>query len=84
MLTLVIKPRGDVFVDGVARGSVSPLTRLEVPPGRRHLQVKNGNAKPLDLRLDLQPGEQRTITHAFPRPAPPKPDFWRDLKRKFS
>lgn len=83
VLTLAIKPRGEVFVDGVSRGQSPPLTELEVPPGRHRLQVRAPGVKALDMQLELEPGERRTIAHTFPRPAPPKPDFWRDLKRKF-
>ena len=85
VLTFAVKPRGEVFVDGIARGRIPPLTELQVAPGRRQLTIRNGNVKPLELQLDLKPGERRTIAHTFPRPAPPpKPDFWRDLKKKFS
>jgi hypothetical protein len=85
VLALAVKPRGEVFVDGVSRGRVPPLTEIEVAPGQRHVVIRNGNAKPLELHLELKAGERRTISHVFPRPPPPpKPDFWRDLKKKFS
>ena len=42
-----------------------------------------------EVTLDLKPGERRTITHTFVVPQrkpaePPRQDFWRDLKKKFS
>src|SRR6185312_5371250 len=33
VVTLAIRPRGDVSVDGVPRGRTPPLTQIEVPPG---------------------------------------------------
>ena len=39
---------------------------------------------PLEITLDLKPGERTTLAHTFTRPpAQPKPDLWRDLKKKF-
>lgn len=83
LLTLQVKPRGEVIVDGVSRGRTPPLAEIEVPPGKRRIQVRNPGSAPLDLTLDLKPGQKMTITHTFVRTPEPKPDLWRDLKKKF-
>jgi hypothetical protein len=83
VLTLQVKPRGEVIVDGLSRGRTPPLTEIEVAPGKRRLQVRNPGSPPLDLTLDLKPGQKMTITHTFVRTPEPKPDLWRDLKKKF-
>ena len=38
---------------------------------------------PLDIKVNLEPGERMTITHSFAgeRPAPKPGGFWRDLRR---
>lgn len=78
---LQIKPRGEIFVDGVSRGRTPPVTEIQVAPGRRTLQVRSAGHPPLEVPLDLQPGEQVTITHTFGSGS--KPSFWRELKRRF-
>jgi hypothetical protein len=85
VLRFQVKPRGEVFVDGLSRGRAPPMQELEVPPGRHKIQVRSPGLPQYEITLDLKPGERRAITHTFVRPeAPPKPDFWRDLKKKFS
>ena len=91
VLTLAVRPRGEVFVDGVSKGRIPALKEIEVPYGRRVIQIRNPGSPTFEVALDLQPGERRTITYTFPAraPEPPKkqqeaPDFWRDLKKRFS
>ncbi len=84
LVTLAIKPRGEVLLDGVPRGHTPPLTELEVKPGRHVLVVRHPGFTPLQLTLDLKPGERMTVTHAFNAPrTEPKRDFWHELRRKF-
>jgi hypothetical protein len=90
VLVFQVKPRGEVIVDGMVRGRVPALAELEVPPGKHMVRIQNAPSPPFEALLDLKAGERRVITHTFvaprpkPAPEPPKPDFWRDLKKKFS
>jgi hypothetical protein len=86
VLKLSVKPRGEIFVDGVSRGHAPPLQEIEVAAGKRVVQVRSPGYPALEITLDLKPGERTTLAHTFTRPpAPaPKPDFWRDLKKKFA
>jgi len=84
VIRLTVKPRGEIFVDGVSRGYSPPLQEIEVAAGKRLVQVRNAGYPPLEITLDLKPGERTTVAHTFTRPPPqPRPDFWRDLKKKF-
>lgn len=88
VINLAVKPRGDVSVDGVAKGRTPPLDRIEVPAGRHVVVIRNAGYPPLQITLSLDAGQQTTITHTFaPRRAAPEakeqPGFWRDLKRRF-
>jgi len=85
VVTLDVKPRGEVFVDGVSQGKIPPLTRLEVAPGKRRIVIRSPGVAPYEVTRDLKPAEKVTITHTFPRPPAPKggSDLWKDLKRKF-
>lgn len=84
IVTLEVKPRGEVFVDGVSKGRIPPLTQVEVAPGKRRIVIRDAGAAPYDATHEFKPGERATIRHTFQRPAPKKGNsFWNDLKRRF-
>lgn len=83
VVRLNVRPRGEIFVDGVSRGFAPPLREIEVAAGHRVVEVRNAGFPPLVVAFDLKPGEHTTIAHVFARPAAPKPDLWRDFKKKF-
>lgn len=83
---LDIRPRAEVFLDGVSQGRTPALTQIQVAPGKHLLGLRERGYRPVDVPLEVKPGEVRVYTHALARaPEPPaqKPDFWRDLKKKF-
>ena len=88
IVKLEVKPRGEILVDGVPVGRVPPLTEIQVAPGARRIQIREKGYRPYDATVEFKPGQRATITHTLARiPDPPKkqePDFWRDLKKKFS
>lgn len=69
-VALEITPWADISVDGAAQGRTPPLTRLDLAPGRHTVAIRHGTAAPLILDLDLKPGEQTTVRHAFAVPPP--------------
>jgi hypothetical protein len=89
IITFAVKPRGEVFVDGVSRGLTPPLKNLELEAGKHVVTIRNPGSPPLEIALNLKSGEETTITHTFatrrvePRKPQPQPDFWRDLKKRF-
>jgi hypothetical protein len=90
IVMLAVKPRGEVFVDGISQGVTPPLKLLEIEAGKHVVTIRNPGSPPLELALNLKAGEEMTITHTFatprraePRKPQPQPDFWRDLKKKF-
>lgn len=80
-----VRPRGDVVIDGILSGHIPALREIELPPGRHEILVRNGKFPPLELKVNLEPGERMTISHAFPgeRPASKPAELWRDLRRRF-
>jgi len=88
ILKLNVKPRGEVYVDGVFRGRIPPLTQVEVTAGIRNIEIRNPGFAPYQVTLELKPGDQIPIAHTFVRPPAPKrerqePGFWENLKKKF-
>lgn len=69
VLVLEIRPQGEVWVDGELKGQSPPLTRIGIPPGAHTIEVRNGRFRPLKMEVNLKPGEEIVIKHAFVAPA---------------
>jgi hypothetical protein len=82
---LDVKPRGFLTVDGISHGRTPPLAQVELPPGRHNIRITNERQPPLELWVDLAPGERMTVTHTFGRDEPRDAggNLWRNLKRRF-
>ncbi len=82
-----IRPQGEIFIDGVAKGRSPPFTQIEVKAGAHKIEVRNGAFTPLERDVNLEPGETTTIAHRFAAaqkpPAQKPPGFWQNLRRKF-
>jgi hypothetical protein len=73
-LTVDIKPSGEVFVDGEARGSAPPLVRMSLAPGQHTIEIRNGRQPPMRTDVKLEPGEEMQLKHVFaPPPVARKP-----------
>jgi len=73
VVSLAIEPGGEIVVDGVPRGRSPPLMRIEIPPGKRTIEIRHPPQQPLVLRLDLAPGEELALRHSFAAPAAAAP-----------
>ncbi|MGH8700730.1 MAG: hypothetical protein ACREVR_06080 [Burkholderiales bacterium] len=71
VIHLQVTPRGEVFIDGVLRGTSPPLTEVEVDPGPRTIEVRNSPNPPLRLEVSVGSGEEMTINHSFVAPQAP-------------
>lgn len=83
VVKLEVKPRAEVFVDGVSQGRTPPLAEIQVPPGKRVIQLRQAGYRPIELVMQVKPGQRVTLTQSLQRLPEPKPDMWRDLKKKF-
>jgi hypothetical protein len=63
-----IAPRGEVYIDGVLKGSSPPLTQIEIAAGPHVIEVRNGRFPPLKVDVNPGPGEALTIAHTFAAP----------------
>ena len=72
VLTLDIKPGGEVFVDGESKGTAPPLIKLWLPPGPHVIEVRSGRYPPLRTEIQLQPGEEMELKHVFTAPPAPR------------
>jgi hypothetical protein len=84
IVKLDVKPRGEVYVDGVLRGRTPPLTQVDVVPGTRRITVRSAGLPPFEAVMELRPGQEATVTHTFAR-APSRPEsLWQDFKKRFN
>ena len=79
VISLAIKPSGEVYVDGELKGISPPLNRMWIPPGAHTIEVRNGRFKPLRMEVQLQPGEEIELKHLFGAP-PRKPGLLERFK----
>jgi PEGA domain len=65
----VIKPWGEIFVNGQSRGVSPPLKNLSLEPGEYKIEIRNGDYPGYKLRIKLKSGELYKINHTFTDPA---------------
>jgi hypothetical protein len=63
-----IRPWGEIVIDGKATGVSPPLTRVDLPAGRHHIEVRHANAPVWQTDIDLPVNGATgpvTIDHSF-------------------
>lgn len=65
VLLLEIQPGGEVFVDGLPKGHIPGLDRLELSIGQHRVDVYYESFPPLTVNVSLQPGQQALLRHRF-------------------
>ncbi len=64
-LQLAISPWGQVEVDGQPAGTTPPLTRLNLPEGPHTITVRNEDAPPLTVTVQVSADKPVTVRHRF-------------------
>jgi hypothetical protein len=67
VVKLVIKPWGDVYLDGRKQGASPPLLELQVTAGKHELKIINQPFPPEILTFQVESGENKKITYEFPK-----------------
>ena len=62
---LAVTPWGEIFVDGRSRGLTPPIKKLELPPGRYRIEVRNTTFAPHSAVVQVKSGEQVTLQYEF-------------------
>jgi hypothetical protein len=68
-----VKPEGDVYIDGMLKGTSPPLKRVQLSAGRHVVELRSGTLKPMTVELAIGPGEEFVVQHTFVVPPPAKP-----------
>ncbi len=62
---LDIRPWGEVWINGVARGISPPVKDLKLIPGKYQVVVRNADLPPFRMTLEVKPGKPAVISHTF-------------------
>lgn len=65
MLVFAVAPWGEIYVDDELAGIAPPLKELKVTPGKHRIEIRNEDAKPYTLTLDVASGANIKIKHKF-------------------
>ena len=60
-----IRPWGEVWINGVARGISPPVKELKLIPGKYQVVVRNADLPPFRMTLEVRPGKPAVISHTF-------------------
>ena len=64
-VALAISPWGEVFVDGKSIGVSPPLNEIELLPGTRLIEIRNGDFPPFSQRVELKAQQRIKIRYKF-------------------
>ena len=62
---LAIAPWGEVYVDGNLVGVSPPVNKIDLMPGRRTIEIRNGAFPAYTEQIELKAGQNIKIRHKF-------------------
>lgn len=65
VMSLVVLPWGEVYLDGRMQGISPPLIELQVAPGRHEIEIRNANFPVYKQVIQAKVGEKLKIQHTF-------------------
>jgi len=65
VIALAIAPWGEIFVDGDRVGVSPPVNEVEVAPGKRTIEIRNGNFPAYSQVVDVKADQRVRIKHKF-------------------
>ena len=65
VMSLVVLPWGEVYLDGRLQGVSPPLIELQVAPGKHDIEIRNASFPVYKQAIQVKVGEKLTIKHTF-------------------
>lgn len=65
LVRLDIRPWGEVWINGVARGISPPVKEIRLIPGKYRVVLRNADLPPYRTTLEVKAGRQGLISHTF-------------------
>jgi hypothetical protein len=71
-----VKPWGEIYIDGKHAGTVPPLYKLPLSPGKHRIEIQNPEFPTHVRTVELQSGAQIDVRHWFQAKVQPNPLKW--------
>jgi len=65
VMSLVVLPWGEIYLDGRKQGISPPLIELQVAPGKHEIEIRNANLPVFKQTIHVKVGEKIKIQHTF-------------------
>lgn len=65
VVSLVVLPWGEVYLDGRMQGVSPPLIELQVAPGKHEIEIRNANFPVFKKTIHAKVGEKIKVNHTF-------------------
>ena len=65
VMSLVVVPWGEIYLDGRKQGVSPPLLELQVAPGKHEIEIRNANFPVFKQTIQAKVGEKIKIKHTF-------------------
>lgn len=65
VMSLVVLPWGEIYLDGRRQGVSPPLIELQVAPGKHEIEIRNANFPVYKQIIQAKVGEKLKIQHTF-------------------
>lgn len=65
VMSLVVLPWGEVYLDSRLQGVSPPLIELQVAPGKHEIEIRNASFPVYKQTIQVKVGEKLTIKHTF-------------------
>ena len=65
LVRLDIRPWGEVWINGIARGISPPVKELRLIPGKYQVVLRNADLPAYRATLEIKPGKPAVISHVF-------------------
>jgi serine/threonine-protein kinase len=65
VIALAVSPWGEIYVDGERKGVSPPVNEVEVAPGKRRIEIRNGNFPVYSEVVDVKADQKVKIKHRF-------------------
>ncbi len=65
VISLVVLPWGEIYLDGKKQGYSPPLMKLQVAPGRHEIEIRNSDFSVYKQTIQAKVGEEIKVSHKF-------------------
>ena len=75
-IMFTVKPWGEIYIDGRHVGTVPPLYKLPLSPGKHRIEIQHPDFPPHVRTVEVQSGVQVDVLHWFQAKEQPNPLKW--------